>query len=147
MTLQVVAEVGGCHSALKTSAPIVLGTVPLISYQPAFASVQKDGGDTCGGIGWTVPSVAAELPPPYVQPDVPQQAEPHTVPSAPQLDMGECEEPSMPLHGLTAPLYPDIRMYTSLKIIFLILADNIVKITVYTYALAIVEDILQLCSL
>lgn len=116
--VQVVAEVSGCHSALKTSAPVVLGTIPLISYQPAFAPVPKDDGDMCGGIGWTFPSVGPELPP-HVQPSVPPEGELHTVPSTPQLERGEeCEEPSMPFHGPTAPLYPDIPHPTFAESIF-----------------------------
>ena len=105
LLLKVVAEVSGCHSGLKTSAPVVLGTVPLISYQPPFAPIPKVGGDMCGGIGWTAPSV------PYMQPNIPPP-EPHAAASAPQLDGGEeCEEPSMPFDGPTAPLYPNIRTY------------------------------------
>jgi hypothetical protein len=78
LALQVVAKVSGSHSALKTSAPIILGTVPLISYQPAFAPVPIEGSDTSGGIGWTVLSRGSE-PPPHVQPNVPPQEEPYCI--------------------------------------------------------------------
>jgi hypothetical protein len=62
----------------------------------------------CGDLGWTAPSVG----PLHMQPSIPPPGEPHTAPSAPQLDgREECEEPSVPFHGPTAPLYPDIRTY------------------------------------
>lgn len=113
--LKVVAEVSGCHSALKTSAPIVLGTIPLISYQPPFAPLPKGGSDICGDIGWTAPSVG----PSYMQPNIPPPGEPHTAPSAPQLDgREESEEPRMPFPGPTAPLYPDIPPPTFAESIF-----------------------------
>jgi hypothetical protein len=110
LALQVVAEVSGCHSALKTSAPVVLGTVPLISYQPAFAPVPIEGGDMSGGIGWTVLSRGSE-PPPHVQPNVPPQEEPYCIPSAPPLGEEEYKQKNMPFYGPTAPFSPDIRMY------------------------------------
>jgi hypothetical protein len=83
-----------------------------------------------GGIGWTVPSLGSEAPPSYVQPSIPPQGKPDCVPSAPLPDGGEeYKQPNIPFHGSTAPSYPDIRTYKSLKIIFLMLGASIVTVS------------------
>lgn len=79
----------------------------MISYQPVFAPVPTEG----GGIGWTVPSLGSEAPPPHLQPSVTPQGASYSVPSAPPPDGGEYKQPNTPFHGPTAPSYPDIRMY------------------------------------
>jgi hypothetical protein len=81
-----------------------------------------EGGDMSGGIGWTVRSVTSEPPLPHVQPSIPPEGEPYTVPSAPPPETGEeCKQSDMPFHGRMAPFYPEIRMYKPLEAIFLIL--------------------------
>lgn len=92
----------------------------MISYQPAFAPVPVESGD----IGWTVQSVDSKPPLPYVQPSIPLEVEPCTVPSVPPTEAREeCIQSSKPFHGPTAPFYPEIRMYKPLETIFLILND------------------------
>lgn len=90
-----------------------------------------EGGNVSGGIGWTVPSLGSEAQSPYVQPSIRPQGEPDCVPSAPPPDGGEkYKQPHMPFHGSTALSYPDIRMYKSLKIMFLMLCASIVTVSV-----------------
>lgn len=110
---------------MKTRAPVVIGTVPLISFQPAYGPVPVEGGNMSGGIGWTPQSVGSKAPLPYMQPSIPPETEPCTVPSAPPPDTREdSEQPSTPFHGPSAPSYPEIRMYKPLETIFLILDDT-----------------------
>ena len=97
----------GCHSNLKTSAPIIIGTIPLMTYQTAvgFEPIPSEMGvvPSIGDVGWSVPSGEAYPTPPYGG-----QADmnvPYPMPSAP------VSEPNMPIHGPSAPFYPDIRKF------------------------------------
>jgi hypothetical protein len=132
LALQVVAEVSGCHNALKTSAPIILGTIPLTLYQPVSSPMPVEGSDTSSGMGSTVPCFRSEAPPPFVQPSIPFKRESECAPSASSLSDGgeEYKQPNIPFHRSTAPSYPDIRTYKSFKIIFLMLGASIVTVSV-----------------
>lgn len=109
--MKVVAEVDGCHANLKTSTPIIIGTIPLVSYQPAFQTWGSTPAGTISsgsGPGWNVPSGDTSLPPSYAEISAPAQGK-FPAPTAP---------PSEPLHGPTAPPYPDIPPPTFQESIF-----------------------------
>ncbi|KAJ9574596.1 hypothetical protein L9F63_008223, partial [Diploptera punctata] len=109
--LKVTAEVQGCHANLKASTPIIIGTIPIMSYQPAF---QTWGTTTIGDIpsstgpGWRVPSGDNNLPPSYAE--ITESAE-GTLPAP-------VAPPSEPMHGPSAPPYPDIPSPTFQESIF-----------------------------
>ncbi|XP_069695342.1 arrestin domain-containing protein 17-like [Periplaneta americana] len=92
--LKVVAEVSRCHSDLKTSTPIVLGTVPLISYQipsPVEAN-----------IGWAIPS-GPDSQPQYVDANVSRSNVPDQ-----QTSDAEGNQINKPVYEPSAPTYPDM---------------------------------------
>lgn len=94
--LKVVAEVSGCHSDLKTSTPIILGTIPLMSYQiplPVEAS----------NIGWTFPS-GPDSQPQYVDANVSLSPLPNEQPP----DAEGSNPIKKPVYEPSAPPYPNI---------------------------------------
>ena len=115
----------GCHNNLKTTAPVIVGTIPIMSYQPAF---QTWGDVPVGtGVGWSVQSGDSSLPPSYAEISASTQGS-YPPPTAP---------PSEPLHGPSAPPYPDIR-----KFVFTITYTQMVEFTLFVNKVLILLNIM-----
>lgn len=125
---------------------MVIGTIPLISFQPAFAPVPVEGSDMSGGVGLALQYVGLQTPPSYVQPNIPPEGETCTVPSAPPSETREeCKQPNMPFHVPSKPFHPEIRMYKPLDTVC-ILSDYVNNNGAYIQNLFFAIFICHLCS-